>query len=228
MRTKDTGDHPPQTVQRDGYTVEYRFNWTGKVNRNLRSFKRMRRRPCNLLEIGVFEGRTAEWFLTNLLVHPGSRYTGVDPWIGLKAPGDGNLIEPEGMEARARANLSHWGDKAQLIRADSVEWLKNDPVPDEHYDFVYVDGNHQMASALTDIVLVWSKLKIGGILVVDDYTKWSVRLAVNAFLYAYEGMYELVFHKRRQVAVRKITTELSPPRPAGGILRRDRLKGIAG
>ena len=37
--------------------------------------------PIKLLEIGVFEARTASWLIEYLLVHPESEYVGVDPRV---------------------------------------------------------------------------------------------------------------------------------------------------
>lgn len=44
----------------------------------------MRDRRVQALEIGRYEGRSAHWLMSNILVHPGSTLlTCVDPWDGL-------------------------------------------------------------------------------------------------------------------------------------------------
>ena len=37
-------------------------------------------RPCRLLEIGSFEGRSAMWLADNVLTHPAATLTCIDPW----------------------------------------------------------------------------------------------------------------------------------------------------
>ncbi|GLC42910.1 hypothetical protein PLESTB_001813600 [Pleodorina starrii] len=37
------------------------------------------------------------------------------------------------------------------------------------FDLVYVDGSHMRADVLTDAVMAWQLLKVGGVLVFDDY-----------------------------------------------------------
>jgi cephalosporin hydroxylase len=78
-------------------------------------------------------------------------------------------------------------------------------------DYIYIDGSHLAIDVLSDAVLSWSLLKDDGILIFDDYG-WGVhttdekqkpKLAIDAFLSAYQGHYQLIL-KGWQVFVKKL------------------------
>ena len=51
-------------------------------------------------------------------------------------------------------------------------------------DFVFVDGAHDTPSVSADIAIWWKKLKVGGIMAIDDYGKLicpGVKLAVDGY-----------------------------------------------
>jgi hypothetical protein len=37
------------------------------------------------------------------------------------------------------------------------------------FDFIYIDGSHIGQDVMLDVQLAWNKLKVGGILLIDDY-----------------------------------------------------------
>jgi cephalosporin hydroxylase len=62
-------------------------------------------------------------------------------------------------------------------------------------ELIYIDGDHKAAEVLTDLVLAWELLNVGGIMLCDDTTTWkykdingtqssqmSPRLAVETFI----------------------------------------------
>eukprot|EP00198_Chlamydomonas_reinhardtii_P007168 XP_001696504.1 predicted protein [Chlamydomonas reinhardtii] len=66
-------------------------------------------------------------------------------------------------------------------------------VPRPVFDLVYIDGSHMRADVISDAVMSWPLLKVGGLLVFDDYA-WPdyadnpachPRQAVDAFLQLY-------------------------------------------
>lgn len=67
-------------------------------------------------------------------------------------------------------------------------------------DYIYIDGSHLAIDVLSDAVLSWSLLKDGGILIFDDYgwgahttdEKQKPKLAIDAFLQAYTGHYQML------------------------------------
>jgi predicted O-methyltransferase YrrM len=80
------------------------------------------------------------------------------------------------------------------------------------YSFVYIDGAHEAKNVAEDFMLSWDLLAKGGIMAFDDYT-WDMgtgqprdnpRLAIDFFLEAYSGRFEIV-HRGYQLHIKKIT-----------------------
>lgn len=165
--------------------------------------------PLRCLEIGVFEGRSARWMLENVLTHPESRFVGVDAW---PFPGDP-------FEQRARDNLAPFADRVELHKAASGDALRGPGFRPESFDIVYIDGDHRALAVLTDSVLTWPLLRVGGVCIWDDY-RWKSapwkrvprherpRAAIDAFVGSLHGQCEVLF-KNAQLGVRK--TARVPP-----------------
>jgi predicted O-methyltransferase YrrM len=150
------------------------------------------------LEIGSFEGRSAIWFVQNVLTHPTSQITCVDLFgERLDAFFDHNI------------NVTGVADKVRKLKGRSQHVLRTLPY-EETFDFVYVDGCHLANCALADMVLSFDLIKVGGLMIVDDYG-WSgpehdrPKIAVDAFLHIYQPHLEVV-HKGYQVIVRKTSS----------------------
>ena len=168
-------------------------------------------KPVHGLEIGSFEGRSAVWFMENVLTHPDSQLICIDTFQGGR---DQHELPVNCTEMRDRFfhNLKPWAnaDKLLVLEHQSQIALRSfDPEP--HFDFIYIDGSHDACDVLEDAVLAWRLVKPGGFMIFDDY-EWKypsgdkplleARMAIDAFLACFEGQYELV-DKGWQLAVRK-------------------------
>jgi predicted O-methyltransferase YrrM len=143
--------------------------------------------PLWLLEIGVWEGRGACWWLDTVLTHPDSAYVGVDNWTS-----------PPGIPHVASRNLAHHR-KATLIHGDSREVVLNLP---GSFDVIVVDGLHTKEGCYADLVNGWDKLRPGGVMIVDDYGYPGldgIKLAVDHFTTA-RGL-EFIFRNQDVTAV---------------------------
>jgi len=160
------------------------------------------------LEVGVFEGRSALWMLDNILTHPTSRFTGVDPFMD--SPG------VEGFKDIFFANLKlsgHEDRSTLLIGFSQIELRK---VPVDSCDIIYIDGSHDADDVLEDAVLSHRLLKKGGLLIFDDYlggtegpAKLRVKPAADVFHAFFKDEYDVV-HSGYQLLMRKKQAEAQP------------------
>lgn len=118
---------------------------------------------ANILEIGSWEGRSTLWFLQNL---PNSRITCIDTFEGGEE--HKHMPELQFVEQRFLNNTLPYRSRITLAKGKSSEMLFKVGAPGV-YDMVYVDGSHASWDALTDIVMSFQLLKVGGIMMIDDY-----------------------------------------------------------
>lgn len=175
---------------------EYTSDWVNTENRIEawnHHFKPLADKPVNYLEIGVYEGRSMVWMLENVLTHPDSRAVGIDVMT----------------YSRYLRNLARTGDCAKVknIKGYSQDLLHT--LPKSSFDLIYIDGSHLGRDVLVDAALSFDLLKVGGMIVFDDYqwyTDWSSDMrpgvAIDSFVTMYRHELELV-HKGYQVIVRK-------------------------
>ncbi|HIK57419.1 MAG TPA: class I SAM-dependent methyltransferase [Synechococcales cyanobacterium M55_K2018_004] len=162
----------------------------------------------NALEIGSWEGRSACWLLENILTHPTARLTCVDSFEGNEEYRE--MLEPgflESVESRFDFNIARAGaaEKVTKLVGKSAEVLRTLPL--RNFDLIYIDGSHVACDVLSDAVLSWELLKVGGLLIFDDYDfglrEYGTRYAIDAFLNSFAKKLEGV-HKSHQVIVRKV------------------------
>ena len=158
-------------------------------------------RPCRLLEIGSFEGRSAVWLADNVLSDPAATLTCIDPWTYQSTFGLGGeeLFDLN----RGRCARSHQIIK---IKGYSIEVL---PTLQAGFDFAYIDGSHEARDCLSDWVYTLPLMKSGGLVCFDDYqwidptyqTRILPRVAIDCVLEFWADVIEVV-DKDRQVWVR--------------------------
>ncbi|WP_274629270.1 class I SAM-dependent methyltransferase [Arvimicrobium flavum] len=120
----------------------------------------------HFLEVGTFEGRTALWFLDNILTDPSSTMTCVD------------FFEATGYEARFDHNVAVSGHAGRWTK---LKGFSKDVLPTlagNRYDAIYIDGGHTAAEVYSDASLCWPMLKPGGIVSFDDY-EWRLHRPVE-------------------------------------------------
>lgn len=152
----------------------------------------------SVLELGTFEGKSAEWFYDNLCTHPTARLTCVD------------FFPDARVEARFDHNLQHPLSQGRVLKVKerSHDWLVAQEARPS-YDLIYVDASHRACDVLLDAMLSWRLLRPGGCMLLDDYL-WQFgqnplerpQLAIDLLLQArLEGL-ELVY-RGYQVLVTK-------------------------
>jgi len=167
------------------------------------------------LEIGSYQGRSAIYTVENFCNGKNSYVDSVDTWEG--------SIEHTDQQKNSLYdifinNTKKYIDQGKIIphQMFSSEFLLQ-AVQDfrankiESYDFIYIDASHTAKDVLMDAVLAWELLKVGGVMIFDDY-KWDKfqdnspmhpKPAIDGFLNSFAGMYQLL-HKDYQVHIKKI------------------------
>ena len=136
-------------------------------------------------EIGVQAGKYSKVLCD---ANPTMEFYGIDPWLQydeLPIWGDqpSQDIGYEIAKSRVPVNCT-------LIRKKSMDAVRD--FPDNYFDFVYIDGNHEFIAATEDIHHWLQKVKMGGIISGHDYRPYYPRSfihvyqVVNAFTDAYD------------------------------------------
>jgi predicted O-methyltransferase YrrM len=166
------------------------------------------------LEIGSFEGRSTVWLLENILTHETAQIDCIDTFEG-SVEHMGMGLDLRGLLGRFLDNIEPYKEKVRWIRGQSQWVLRADRwtlgrfAPGE-YDFIYVDGSHKAADVLEDAVLSFRLLKVGGLMIFDDYI-WNgggptefdnPKRGIEAFYIAYGNQlkpehvsYQAIFQK---------------------------------
>jgi predicted O-methyltransferase YrrM len=159
--------------------------------------------------------------LENVLTHPKSRAYAVDPWLPMRKHSAEQMDE---MHREFCDRIRRFGRKCRIYRGLSSVWLRKCNLPKHYFDVIYLDGDHYDITTLDDAVHCWSLLKIGGMIIFDDYnTKTAKKHHVADVVdHVFETIYRRFTQpiwKRSQAAYLKtgdITTEAYLP---GGVSR---------
>jgi predicted O-methyltransferase YrrM len=164
-------------------------------------------RKIRALEIGSFEGLSACFILQQL---PQAELTCVDTWGGSD---EHTGLAFDAVERAFDRHVEPWRDRVTKKKMTSLRYLAN-LEGGEKFDLIYVDGSHHGDDVMVDVVLCFERLKVGGVMILDDYL-WRYyphgaeepARAINSFLRLCEGRHQLLM-AYRQVAIVK-TSERS-------------------
>lgn len=169
----------------------------------------LRGSPVRGMELGTFRGDSAEWFLDNICVAPGSHFDCVDTFEGGEDH-HAHGVKMDGVEEAARKKLARFAADAWTIYKGRTEVILRE-MSGENLDFIYVDADHTSRGALRDAILGFDLLKVGGVMIFDDYS-WTAmpneldrpKLGIDAFIRCYAKQLRVLEPKGYQVAVRKV------------------------
>ena len=135
-------------------------------------------------EIGVFQGAHAKQILNGYLNI--EKLVLVDPWVFCAYEGSYNYLDDKKFNNMYKEvkDFFETDKRVEIIRDLSVNASKQ--FPDEYFDFVYLDGNHQYEFVLEDLEAWYPKLKKYGVMCGDDFGHPSgcgVVKAVSEFAY---------------------------------------------
>ena len=175
-----------------------------------------------ILEIGTFEGRSTCWLLENIVTGEGAHidcidtFEGAEDMVALK-------LDMSKMRDVFESNIAPWRDRVTVYAGESAAVLRGLSGP---FDLVYVDGSHRAPDVLADAVLSWPLLKVGGIMLFDDYL-WQQdprpehcpRLGIDSFLRCQRGWFDVLL-AQYQVAVRKRAEYSQPEQDSADALKK--------
>jgi len=165
------------------------------------------------LEVGVYEGRAVAWMLENILTHPTSHVTGIDIFIGELSQGSFDF-EPESLKLYEDNAIAAGGEGRLTTYAEFSQNILR-KLPLNYYDIIYIDGGHSGKSVLEDAILAFRLLKVGGVMIFDDY-RWfrtAPRLnrpgyAIDIFHEFYGDQFEMI-HNETQFLLRKTESDVA-------------------
>lgn len=156
-------------------------------------------KPRRYLEIGAFEGRSAVFMIESCAPNGTFEIACIDTWAG---GFEHDLASMAAVEARFDRNMARARAKHDFVlskmKSDSTLALAQllSQGAANSFDVVYVDASHEAANVLADAILAFRLVRVGGILIFDDYL-WraaeprrqdlldSPKLGVDAFVNAY-------------------------------------------
>jgi predicted O-methyltransferase YrrM len=163
-------------------------------------------RPINYLEIGVFYGGNAISVANTYAFHDKSKLYCIDPWEDYEDYPEYKERQPEIYDAfmhNIEATMER--EKFEVLRGYSNKIVPT--LPDDFFDIIYIDGNHEPEYVLEDAVHCFRKLRKNGFMIFDDYGWGGPELTqkgVDAFLKAYSKRIEYIGEKESQVFVKKL------------------------
>jgi predicted O-methyltransferase YrrM len=173
---------------------DFTVDWFSRHGANWADLIR-RHKPSRFLEIGSYEGRSATFVLETVgAARPVEIYC-VDTWGGGVGHGDTVMSQvEERFDRNLKLAVSRARQRAKVykLKAHSADALAQLIAQgrQESFDFIYIDGSHQAPDVLTDCVLAFRLLKVGGVMVLDDYL-WIVDAEGNNAKPGAEAFYNL-------------------------------------
>ena len=125
---------------------------------------------AHMTEVGVFRGKFAQTLLQNCagIEH----YTMIDPWQQLKdwhKPANFSNSAFGEIHAEAMRRTGFARDKITVLRARTSEAARH--IPAQSLDLAYIDGDHSLRGITIDLLLMFEKIKPGGMIGGDDFTR---------------------------------------------------------
>ena len=137
------------------------------------------KRPSRIVEIGAYEGRSTCYLIETCCIERRLDLWSIDTWEGGV---DNDPTVMGDVERRFDHNVAHARTKATHPAAvEKMKSLSSAALAGllagggaGTMDMVYVDGSHQAPDVLSDAVMGFALLKVGGLMIFDDYL-WHIQ-----------------------------------------------------
>jgi predicted O-methyltransferase YrrM len=167
--------------------------------------------PATFIEVGVQSGNTSRWLLENILQHSLSKLYGIDAYdFSLLHRKERSVFELSLKEVKRLQ--ADYPEKFKLLKGLSNDMLARHSMYCGHFaessiDFIYLDANNGSAfKCLYDFYLSWPLLKTGGIIIINNNTRFHP--AVQKAIAFIDGEVSLnggeTLSMRDQLGIRKV------------------------
>lgn len=204
------------TIQSDGWFSQiekYDPEFTGYVWRlsdrwqTILPLDEFTDRPICYLEIGTLCGANLISVAKTYASHPGSRIDCIDMWKDTPAYSEYKCLQDSNyMHFLSNIDRNKLSDKVTIYKDYSYNVLPT--LPNDKYDIIYIDANHESWAVLEDGVHAFRKCKPDGWLVFDDYTfSKETQRGIDCFLNCFEKYIEDYWIEYGQVYVHLCKTD---------------------
>jgi len=180
--------------------LEYTHDW---VSSNQQTFNKVfkgitNKKNVRFLEVGSYEGRSAKYFLENILTGENNSLICVDVWNCDRV----ELLFDKSLLSTGKSNI------VRKIKKRSIQALAE--FPDCHFDGIYIDGSHSPSCILTDAIMGLRILKPGCVMLFDDYLwpkdkyKYHPKTIIDFFIDLHFDDLSVI-HSGYQLAIKKNT-----------------------
>lgn len=151
-------------------------------------------KPIKYLEIGTLVGANLLSVENSYASHPDSELHCIDPWLNYDGYTE-YLGEQQNINYdNFLHNIDLIGERKTKIKIHrGFSHVEVPKLEDEYFDMIYIDANHLSEYVMEDAVLCFRKLKVGGILIFDDYEYPPTSLGANSFLSIYRDKFTTIY-----------------------------------
>lgn len=123
-----------------------------------------------ICEVGVWKGDFANYILNAISTI--EQYTFIDPWRNLPSwnkPFNVSDNEFDNVRSEALDKNKKYAAKINELRMTTKDAAKK--IPNETFDFSYIDGDHTLRGITIDLNVLYSKTRVNGLIGGDDFTR---------------------------------------------------------
>lgn len=158
-------------------------------------------KPLNYVEVGTYHGGNLLHFIHYFNIN---EVVACDPYIDY-ADYKEYLGQQDKNYQTFQRNFSQVKDELKA-KVNFIKDYSHNVLPslqNNYYDVIYLDGNHDKHAVLEDAILAWRKLKVGGILIFDDYGWADCNVGIDTFIINYNDYLKIIYCQNCQIMVKK-------------------------
>lgn len=187
----------------DKYTYSHTWFLSSEIQNNLFNYLD-NTKENKILEIGCLEGLSSVFFADNFIDNSNSSLTCVDPFLTIENNDHSTFLQNNAeMNFDNNISICKNADKIIIHKITSDAFFENN---NQTFNFIYIDGCHQLDFIKRDMENSFSFLEKDGIMWMDDYCggdDFQIKNTMDTFLENYNGQYEII-HKGYQLAIKKL------------------------